>query len=554
MTPNACVQLTIAILMPLSALSQDSGLAAVQPSLRSTSRFGNGASDGASGRRLNSVLSWFAVRAMGLFTHTESVELFGTTFTADNYQRDMIDFATAGMTNDNGLASQAWNVKGTGQTQVTAGLVRSGPGPNTETILGFNDTVHILSQYAAKIDAGKIERGNELGMQILGSGAWPEAPGGLKSIGLGQTRDNHAFVRPYLANSLDKNGSWSDDWLEKRAEAFFTNRHKVESSDLRWWIAQLLHKIHVDLDIAETDAKEFASYMSSIVLLIPFSEMDLQGFVLSNALSVQTTLAKKASYLDTLKSAIRAKYADEAFVSDNDEEKITLLASVFLDSLQFAGGISVPTVLQYVLALTHRADDSRQQDLKGVRLSTDNYEWILWETLRRYAPVAGVPSWEKQADGSFKHVVPKLTAALQDSSVFEDPLEFKNRGQAAYESKLNRTGLPWAGPAVHEFSEGPGKADSAAPHSHNCPAQDLSLRIMKAFLKAFIARGGSMGWAAVDDSISVNNYAASSFSLIRRGHEHSTGCMLLPECEAGYSWVKTDYCSWGRRSWTCQVP
>merc|ERR1712232_574220 len=485
----------------------------------------------------------------------ESVEMFGTTFTADNYQRDMIDFLNAGMRNDDGLSSQAWNVKGTGQTQVTAGLVRSGPGPNTETILGFNDSLHILSQYPAKIEAGTIERGNELGMQILGTGAWPEAPGGLKSIGLGQTRENHAFVRPYLANALDSNVAWSDDWLEQKAAAFFTNRDQVDSSDVKWWIAQLLHKIHVDLDISETDAKEFASYMSSILLLIPFSEQDLQGYVLRNALSVQATLAKKASYLDALKSSIRAKYADEAFVSGNDEEKITLLASVFLDSLQFAGGISVPTVLQYVLALTHRADNSRQQDLKGVRLSIDNYEWVLWETLRRYAPVAGVPSWEKQIDGSFKHVVPKLTAALQDSSVFENPLDFKNRGQAAYESKLKSTGLPWAGPAVHKFSEGPDAADTAAPHSRNCPAQDLSFRIMKAFLKAFVERGGSFGWSAVDDSLTVNNYAASPFSLIRRGHEHSTGCAWFPCCKAGYSWVKTETntCTWGRRSWICRM-
>merc|ERR1711924_73854 len=142
-----------------------------------------------------------------------------------------------------------------------------------------------------------------------------------------------------------------------------------------------------------------------------------------------------------------------------------------LDSLQFAGGVSVPTVIQYVFALTHMASDKRPVALKDVRLSTSNYEWILWETFRRYNPVAGVPSWEKQEDGSFKHVVPKLTAAFQDASVFDNPLEFKNRGVAVYESRLKNTGMPWAGPAVHKLSTG--APDTAAPHSHNCPAQDL---------------------------------------------------------------------------------
>merc|ERR1711981_984274 len=129
------------------------------------------------------------------------------------------------------------------------------------------------------------------------------------------------------------------------------------------------------------------------------------------------------SYLEDLKSAIKTKYASEDFVLENDVEKINLLASVMLDSLQFAGGISLPTVIKYVLAMTHMAPEYRHQSLTNVQLSHDNYEWILWETLRRYAPVAGVPSWQKQGDG-FKHVIPNLATALRDSSIFENPLDF----------------------------------------------------------------------------------------------------------------------------------
>jgi len=198
------------------------------------------------------------------------------------------------------------------------------------------------------------------------------------------------------------------------------------------------------------------------------------------------------------------------------------------------------------------ASDKRPAALKDLRLSSSNYEWILWETLRRYAPVAGVPSWEKQNDGSFKHVISNLVAALQDASVFSDPLEFKNRGAAMYENKLKNTGMPWAGPAVHQFSTG--SADTAAPHSHNCPAQDLSLRIIKAFLEAFIESGGHLGWSAVDDSITVNGYSASAFTLLRRGHTQETGCAFFPSCPSGYQKVSSKYCSWGRYKRTCQVP
>jgi len=502
-------------------------------------------------RRLESTLSWFALNSASLLVGQEPITMFGTTFTVDNYQREMFDFLVAGRTDDNGVAAQQWYLKGTGETEVKPGSVRAGPGPNTETHLGFDDVKRLLSQYPTKIMAGTLERGNELGMQVLGSGAWPEAPGGIKSIGLGQTKDNHAFVRPYLANALDK-GSWSDEWLRQRAGAFFSSRDKLESSDVSWWVVQVLHKIHLDIDLDHAQAKEFANYMANVVLLIPFPEAILKSSVMEKALSVQDTLAKKAEYLETLTSAIKTKYAGEDFVINGDDAKISLLASVMLDSLQFAGGISVPTVINSVLAMTHMADGIRHDSLKQLTLDQDNYVWILWETLRRYAPVAGVPSWEKMEDGSFKHVIPNLEVALKDSTLFDSPLEFKDRGSAVYQSKLRNTGMPWAGPAVQLNTDG--NADTSAPHSHNCPAQDLSFRMMKAFIEAFIANGGSLGWSAMASaSITITNFGPSAITLLKRGLTHKTGCAYFPTCQDGYSRVSTEFCWWARRDWTCKV-
>jgi hypothetical protein len=319
---------------------------------------------------------------------------------------------------------------------------------------------------------------------------------------------------------------------------------------MKWWTAQLLYKMHLDLDIDEAQAKEFAAFKSSMLLLPPFSEGAMQSWIVDAVLSAQDTLAKKRQYLEIIKSAIRTKYANEDFVKRNDGAKIELLASVMLDSMVFAGGASIPTVLQIVLALTHTASSRRHSSLKNMRLDSSNYIWILWESLRRYAPVAGVPSWQKQDDGSFKHVVPNLYAALQDASVFTSPLEFKDRGAAVY-ANLKDTGMSWAGPAVQRFSDG--TADTAAPHSHNCPAQDLSFRMMKAFLEKFIEHGGSLGWSAEDDSISVTSYGASSFKLLKRGHTYETDCHWFPSCNRGYSRASYRWCSWGRSRYTCEV-
>mmetsp|Transcript_74115 Transcript_74115/g.131158 ORF Transcript_74115/g.131158 Transcript_74115/m.131158 type:complete len:554 (+) Transcript_74115:92-1753(+) len=502
-------------------------------------------------RRLSSAstLSTFAVNFASFIVDSPPITMLGTDFTPNNYQVHMLDFFQAGVANDNGKAMTEWYLTGTGETEVRPGVVRQGPGPNTTTHLAFKDVENLLSQYPNKIESGILERGNELGMQILGDGAWPEVPGGIKSIALGQTRENHAFVRPYLANVLD-NGGWTDGWLRQQADAFFLNRDEFHSSDVNWWVAQLLHKIHLDLDLTDSEAKEFADYMSSIILLIPFPEATLNSFLVNTALSVGGTLAKKAEYLESLKSAIKAKYINEEFVRNGDDEKINLLASVMLDSLQFAGGISVPTVINYVIALTHMANENRHDALKQIMLSADNYEWILWETLRRYAPVAGVPSWEKQGDG-FKHVIPNLATALRDSSIFDNPLDFKQRSQEQRDL-VQSTGMPWAGPAVQNYSAG--SPDTSAPHSHNCPAQDLSLRIMKSFLAAFVAKGGSSGWVAVDSgSITITGYRSSAVSLLRRGVTRQTGCAYFPSCPDGFSWESTAWCGWGQRDWTCKV-
>jgi hypothetical protein len=503
-----------------------------------------------SNRRLSSTSSTFILNAASLLVNSPPITMLGTDFTVNNYQTHMLDFLRAGMANDNGKAMSEWYLAGTGETEVTPGVVRQGPGPNTTTHLSFRDVEILLSQYPAKIARGILERGNELGMQVLGDGSWPEVPGGIRSIGLGQTRENHAFVRPYLANALDNNGAWTDEWLRQKSDDFFLSRDEFRSSDVNWWVAQLLSKIHVDLDLTDSEAKDFADYMSKILPLIPFPETTLNSFLVEKVLMVGDTLAKKAGYLEILKSAIKAKYKGEEFVRNDDDDKVNLLASVMLDSLQFAGGISVPTVINYAIALTHMADENRHEALRHIVLSTENYEWILWETLRRYAPVAGVPSWEKQGE-SFKHVIPNLVMALRDSSIFDKPLEFKHRDQSIYD-KMQSTGMPWAGPAVQNYFDG--APDTSAPHSHNCPAQDLSFRIMKAFLGAFIAKGGSSGWVAVESgSISITDYSPSAVTLLLRGATHQTGCAYFPSCPTGYSWVSTAWCGWTRRNWKCEV-
>lgn len=492
-----------------------------------------------------------------------------TVFNTDNYLKPQLEFFIAGLQKDNGVAMREWYLKGTGAAEIRSGIQRPS-GPNTKMLLGYDDVRTALQSWEEKITSGDLERKNELGIQILNPSLWPEAPGGIKTIGLGQSNPNHAFVRPLLAESLDKgaregscDGStcWNDAYLEKMAKEFFDGREEFQSSDAKWWTTIVLHKIHLDLDIDEAAARRFAEYMNKMIILIPLTDNILELKIINNVLSVKDTQDKKAGYLTTFKNAIRKKYADRDFVKNNDVAKIELLASVYLDSLQFAGGLSVPTVLGYILALTHMAEGNKHESLRGQELSMSNYEWIMWETLRKYAPVAGVPFWTSRKglnvpDGAdWDHIIPNVAAALDDATVFENPGEFKNRGIRKYHEAMMKTddienaGMGWAGPAIAKNANG--EFDTGAPHSHNCPAQDLSFRLMKAFIREFVKQGP---WKAANaDDVAVSGYKPDNVSLLKKGLKHNTGCSFMPKCRDGFSWVKTSWCWWGGRDYTCEV-
>merc|ERR1719463_126351 len=159
---------------------------------------------------------------------------------------------------------QQWYLEGTGATEVGPGTTREGPGPATTTKMGFEDVRRTCEAMAGKIEAGVLER-----RKVLGPGAWPEAPGGLETIVLGQSRENHAFFRPILAAALDNGSSgdstcdgsqcWNEAWLQRKADEFISSRGDgFDTSDVKWFVSQLLHNILLNIDLSEGAAREFA--------------------------------------------------------------------------------------------------------------------------------------------------------------------------------------------------------------------------------------------------------------------------------------------------------
>jgi hypothetical protein len=493
-----------------------------------------------------------------------------TIFTIDNYLKPQFDFVLSALQPDDNKLYLDWFLKGTGSSSIKSGIKRD-VGPNSYLLLGFDDVKEALESWDDKINSGDIERKNELGIQILENTMWPENPGGRKTIGLGQSKENHAFVRPLLGEALDKgsksgtcDGStcWNDAYLKKKAKEFFRGRNEWETADAKWWGNQVLSKIHFNVDVSEAEAKAFASYMSSMLTLIPLPQNVRDHWIIERVLKPSETMAKKAAYIKKFKNAVRAKYADRNWVGD--ESKVNLVASIFLDSITFAGGLSMPSVINTVFALTHMSESGKHAFLKGVPLNQDTWWWITMESLRMYAPVGGVPFWssERMENGDWSHVIPVVAAALSDATKFPDPTVFKNRGHNVYKNLLlkngdvDNAGMGWAGPAIGKNAAG--EFDTSAPNSHNCPAQDLSMRMIKAFIEEYAIIASNYKVVNAGD-LSVNAMFGGSTKFLKKGLQYTTGCAMCPDsCKSGYSKVSTKWCKscsywWCPKAWRQNV-
>lgn len=130
----------------------------------------------------------------------------------------------------------------------------------------------------------------------------------------------------------------------------------------------------------------------------------------------------------------------------------------------------------------------------------------MWETLRRYAPVAGFPRWITNDDGdTWEHQIPNCSMALLDPTVFPEPLEFI-LGRPGLNAQDWSRSINWADPAIVNN-------DTCHPDSHCCPGKELSQEIIIAFMQEFVAAGP---WET-DDTISINSLKASPFILRKTG-------------------------------------
>eukprot|EP00931_Biecheleriopsis_adriatica_P103538 TRINITY_DN78361_c0_g1_i1.p1 TRINITY_DN78361_c0_g1~~TRINITY_DN78361_c0_g1_i1.p1 ORF type:complete len:882 (-),score=163.94 TRINITY_DN78361_c0_g1_i1:151-2514(-) len=155
-------------------------------------------------------------------------------------------------------------------------------------------------------------------------------------------------------------------------------------------------------------------------------------------------------------------------------EKLTAFASAVADALLFAGGQSVPSVLQFALVVPY--SKWGEENLPGdFCLTTEQMlPSYIWEIVRRFPQVSGFVVAERSfGNNPEQHHFLNLQMGQLDSQAFADPLTFKLRSLAEYHQKS----VGFAEPAVAPLL--------SSPNARACPARDLAMAMVLAFMREF---------------------------------------------------------------------
>lgn len=373
----------------------------------------------------------------------------------------------------------------------------TGPGVDTTSVIGNAYAREAMANLGPALEANGRFRRNELGTQFFNEIMWPEKP--YRGIALGDNAVDHARIRPLLDKIVGPTIAMSAQTkttITQLAEAFWFNTAVNTGDSLQVFTQQLLHKIMLGLVIDQAEAAEFVSYKSKI--LVVAGGPDPAVCAIQDCADVKAWKERK---LIKYQAALMVAYpAEMAGLTDLEKVKT---ASAIMDALLFAGGVSIPTVIQNAFGILYGEYGQNQLGADFELQEAQLMPFVL-EVVRRFPPVAGFPSWDRLTN---QHVMIDLLMANLDER--EDgwgptARDFKLRSLAEYHQKH----VSWADQAIIN-------GDNAHPFSRVCPAKDLSITIVTEFLRAFLRHGGHKCWHSSTEpsGIQINGYGSDAVSL-----------------------------------------
>ena len=227
------------------------------------------------------------------------------------------------------------------------------PGPFPENCITYNSYADVRrclealpSRKGSTNGDGEVVRENFLGFQLLGSYCFPEVP--WNGIALAAPQEVRNWSRELVA-ILCGPGSFTRAELDESAMGFFRGRLSFETvRDVKLWTTRLQHRVLLGIELTEREASDFIEMQMKLVLGMALPEAAAQA-VGESLLGLDAAIESKQEWLRRYERALVCRLPEET--AGMSRERIRVLAAMVLDILLFAGGLSVPSVISYALAL-----------------------------------------------------------------------------------------------------------------------------------------------------------------------------------------------------------
>jgi len=378
----------------------------------------------------------------------------------------------------------------------SGGTMTNGPGEDTTSIIGWSLAKRTLENVGPALARHDRFRGNELGIQLLNDALWPEKPS-KEGLSLGDDNYDHAALRPILDKFVGPEMA-SDpvikDKVRQAAEKLVATNFLDTGTSIKKWTTILLHEFHLGMKLTDAEADEFVGKMGTF-LYTSFLPKEMAISTLTSGLKTW-----KEGRLTAYKAALATHLHNWTAYTPQQQ---TAIASGTLDSLVFAGGVSVPTVLKNAFGILY-GDYGASQLGANFQLKESQILPFVLETVRRFPPVAGFPSWDRKTN---THTAVNLLMSSADESPEAwgpTAKKFVMRPIKEYHDKS----IAWADFALVN-------GDNGHPFSHACPAKDLSIMMVAEFLRVWVRQGGKQCWNSnvKSSAVIVNCYRTTVFNL-----------------------------------------
>ena len=411
------------------------------------------------------------------------------------YTTNMIKFLLAGIKSDVGLRD--WLLAKGGES----GIWKGPEDDNCLTFMNHKDVCAKLKELPVRLGTNNINgqavKINNLGFQKLNNYVWKELD--YSVIGLGQTQENHALIRGFFEKTIGSNGNWNRKLVQKYVKKFFSTRTSFNTFDFKIWTTIVLHKVHLNIELSWTRGIRFMKMQAILLISIAMGNSVIENKLVRSILGIDKAIKEKEKWLNIYIEALKKDFSKD--VENLSGKQLVLMASNIMDSLLFAGGQSVPTVLSYCTTLPYSSWFTINSP--NTKITNDNITRYIMEVIRFFPPVGGFAYKERSFSNSpSTNIYLSIQTAQSDTNVWKDGNKFILRSMNDY----NKLMVAWADPAIG--------TEKYKCNSRACPAKELSFVMIYEMLKTFI----SYKWT-VDkkpDDISVTGYSISSVEFDKR--------------------------------------